>query len=484
MTRKARKSRKNKSQRRRYKIKGGAFLAAGLAKKVGSKLGSVAQRIPGLRSLPPPEKQYSIEKKGTDLNDVWQVLKFSLGAIIMSPLYIGTVLANLPLNTIHNLSGKRISERHSDAVGIQLYKYMFEGYKLDPNKMTLDVKLKDKDRFFVKPGVTIKKSTIAKCDNCQSGGGVNRGGVQRGGYMNTFKTFDEIMGFKPFNGIKGALGEMRIEKYKEEITKNVAYQRKQVLHKLRELEFEVDSIKEDFNDRKPIVKKNISNLRTEILFKCIVVCQTLIDIDNYKCKELEGEKRVTVNKDMVVVSNPYRRKDKDSSHFKMEVCFLHDNCKSECPNCTLFDNMISVYHSYARILLNILRGKNNNLYVIIDLLFTILKNSLGKKKPEIVLDKVESMKYEGTPEQIEEIIKNLSAPVKEPDPEKAEAETKTKTESKDEEPIRDPIVMFKQLICEYGIYDEIKRVFEERVKQVETDDYQKKLLLERLNSIT
>jgi hypothetical protein len=466
MTRKARKSRKNKSQRRRYKIKGGAFLAAGLAKKTGSALGAVAQRIPGLRSLPPPEKQYSIEKRGTDLNDVWQVLKFSLGAIIMSPLYIGTVLANLPLNTIHNLSGKKISERHSDAVGIQLYKYMFEGYKLDPNKMTLDVKLKDQDRFFVNPGVTIKKSTIAKCDNCQSGGGVNRGGVQRGGYMNTFKTFDEIMGFKPFNGIKGALGEMRIERYKEEITKNVAYQRKQVLHKLRVLEYEVDSIKEDFDTRKPILKKNIENLRTEILFKCIVVCQTLID----KCEEFKGKKQVTVNKDMVVVSNPYRRKDKDSSHFKMEVCFLHDNCKSECPNCALFDNMISVYHSYARILLNILRGKNNNLYVIIDLLFTILKNSLGKKKPDINLDNIESMKYEGDPKQIEEILKNLSAPVKD--------------ETKAEEPIRDPIVMFKQLICDYGIYDEIKRVFQKRVDQVKTDEHQKKLLLERLNSIT
>jgi hypothetical protein len=471
MTRKARKSRKNKSQRRRYKIKGGAFLAAGLAKKVGSKMGSVAQRIPGLRSLPPPEKQYSIEKRGTDLNDVWQVLKFSLGAIIMSPLYIGTVLANLPLNTIHNLSGKKISERHSDAVGIQLYKYMFEGYKLDPKKMTLDVKLKDQAKFFVNPGVTIKKSTIAKCDNCQSGGG-----VQRGGYMNTFKTFDEIMGFKPFNGIKGLVEEMTIEKYKEEITKNVAYQRKQVLHKLRELEFEVDSIKEDFDTRKPILKKNIENLRTEILFKCIVVCQTLID----KCEEFKGKKQVTVNKDMVVVSNPYRRKDKDSSHFKMEVCFLHDNCKSECPNCALFDNMISVYHSYARILLNILRGKNNNLYVIIDLLFAILKSALGKKKPAIDLDNFETMKYEGKPEQIEEILKNLKAPVKdttkEPDPEK--------TETKDEEPIRDPIVMFKQLICEYGIYDEIKMVFQKRVDQVKPDEHQKNLLLERLNSIT
>ena len=460
MTRKARKSRKIKSRRQRYKIKGGAFLAAGLAKKVGSKLGSLKERIPGLRALQPnPNELVDKEKKGTDLHDVFQVLKFSLGAIIMSPLYIGTVLANLPLNTIHNLSGKKINEKHSDAVGIQLYKYMFEGYKLEPEP--LSDKLQDKDRFLVKQGVTVKKNTIAKCDNCQTGGG-----VQRGGYMNTFKTFDEIMGFKPFNGIKGVLGEMRIEKYKEEITKNVAYQRKQILHKLRELEFEVDSIKEDFITRKPILKENIKNLRTEILFKCIVVCETLIK----ECVESKDNKVVTVNKDMVVVSNPYRRKDKDSSHFKMEVCFLHDNCKSQCPNCTLFDNMISVYHSYARILLNTLRGKNNNLYVVIDLLFTILKNALGKKKPEdkpiIELDKFESMKYKGTPDEIQAILDNLKAPNTTTDPE-----------------TKDPIVMFRQLICDYGIYDEIKKVFKERVEKVKSDNEQTELLLNKLNSI-
>jgi len=445
MTRKARNARKTKSKRRRYKIKGGAFLAAGLAKTVGSKLGSVAQKIPGLRTLPPPNKQYSIEKKGTDLNDVWQVLKFSLGAIIMSPLYIATVLANLPLNTIQNLTGKKIDDQHSEAIGIQLYKYMFEGYKREATDEGLVKRIADKNKFIVPDGTSIKKNVVVKCDNCKKDV-QNGGGIQRGGYMNTFKTFDEIMGFKQFNGIKGALGEMGFEKYKEEISKNVAYQNDQILHKLKELEFEVDSIKETFNDRKPELTKNIKNMKIEILFKCIIVCQTLIR----ECVEITVDKAVKINKDMVVVSNPYRRRDMTSSRFKMDVCFLHDNCKEECPNCTLFDNMKSIYNSYARILLTTLRGKNNNLYVIIELLFTILKNTLGSEKPVISLDNIDTMKYTGDTGSIE---KELT----------------------------EPIALFKKLICEYGMYEEIKKQFKLKVGRL--DEEKRKATLNKLNSI-
>ena len=450
--RKSRKSRKSKSQRRRYKIKGGAFLAAGLAKTVGSGAGSLAssvgKKLPGIRSAKIPiinEKGEKV-KTGTDLNDVKQVLKFSLGAIIMSPLYIATVLANLPLNTIHNLTGKKIDDQHSEAIGIQLYKYMFEGYKREETDEGLVKRIGDhKDNFIVPDGSSIKKNVIVKCDNCKKDP-QNGGGIQRGGYMNTLKTFDEIMGFKPFNGIKGALGEMGFEKYKEEIAKNVAYQNDQILHKLKELEFEVDSIKETFNNRKPELKKNIKNMKIEILFKCIIVCQTLID----ECVEKTDNKLVKINKDMVVVSNPYRRRDMSSSRFKMDVCFLHDNCKTECPNCTLFDNMRSIYHSYARILLTTFRGKNNNLYVIIDLLFTILKNTLGAEKPVISLDHIETMRYSGDTSSIKQ---NL----------------------------QEPIDLFKKLICEYGIYEEIKTQFKSKIGSLDSD--QRKSTLNKLNSI-
>lgn len=153
---------------------------------------------------------------------------------------------------------------------------------------------------------------------------------------------------------------------------------------------------------------------------------------------------------MVVVSNPYRRVYPDSSHFKMEVCFLNNNCKEDCENCTLFDNMVSIYHSYARILLNSLRGKTNNLYVIIDMLFNILKNGIGSEKPVINLDDTSTMKYQGSTEHIKQELEK-------------------------------PIKLFKELICEYGLYDEMKKQFIERVKKLDTES--KRLLLLKLQSI-
>lgn len=470
MTRKARKSRKNKSKVKSRRYKGGAFLATGLAKTFGSSALKMAastskassllksavdiakQRMPGLKSTGIPINETPIEpKKGTDLEDVKQVLKFSLGAIIMSPLYIATVLANMPLNTLHNLTGKRINEKHSDAIGIQLYKYMFEGYKRPIEEEGLIEKIGENPHLFHVPDGTIKKNVIVKCDNCQKSPDQKSPdqkstNIQKGGYMNTFKTFDEIMGFKPFNGIKGALGEMGFEKYKDQIAKSVAYQNEQITHKLRELEFEIDSIKDNFSKRKSELKKNIKYLKIELLFKSIVVCETLIT----DCTEKTDNIKVKVNKDLVIVSNPYRRINMDDSHFKMNVCFLYDNCKTECEKCTLFDNIISIYHSYARILLSTLRGKTNNLYVIIDLLFTILKNGLDSEKPTINLDDISSMKYSGDTTHIKEELKK-------------------------------PIELFKRLICDYGLYDGMKKEFTERVKLL--DEEQKKILLIKLQSI-
>ena len=480
MTRKARKSRKSrKTKSRRYK--GGAFLAAGLGKgllkgatagastvgdgayKVASGVAKgasfIKQKIPGLGG----KSKYSGDD--IDLKDVISVLKFSFGAIIMSPLYIATVLANMPLNTLHNLSGKRIDDAHSDAVGIQLYKYMFEGYKKGPEEKGLIERIGEhKDRFEVPKGTKVRKNIIAKCDDCQKGFEAEKpenkppdqkpenkpqvgAGIQRGGYMDTFKTFDEIMGFKPFNGVKGVLGEMGFKKYKDQIAKSVAHQNTQLTHKLREFEFEVDSIKDTFVKRKDELKGNIRNIKTELLFKSIVVCQTLIT----ECVETTVNKKVKVTKDMVVVSNPYRRVYPDSSHFKMEVCFLNNNCKEDCENCTLFDNIVSIYHSYARILLSTLRGKNNNLYVIIDMLFNILKNGIGGGKPVINLDDTSTMKYPGPTEHIKQELEK-------------------------------PIELFKALICEYGLYAEMKKKFEYRVKEMK-DPEEKRLLLLKLQSI-
>jgi len=488
MTRKARKTRKGKSKRksRRYKIKGGAFLPF-LAKAIAPtvikaasdpNLQKMAGQALGTQTVPEPETAATIANKPKfKWDDAKQVLKFSLGAILISPLYIATVLANLPLNTIHNLSNQNLDDKTSDAVGIQLYKYLFEGYTKEVSEKGLMATLNDKNKFDIPTEYNIKKSVVVKCDNCikrdksetdKPEKDKSETVVQKGGYMNTYKTFKEIIGIDPFKGkigktgidkvdnfiktatdIKiGNTGIDKVDAFTKSITEYFKSQNGQIIHKLKELEYDIDSIKDDFIQRKQNLKPYIKNLKTELLFKYIVVCQTIIN----ECKETTEPVKVKVTKDLVLVPNPYRMANEARSRFTMDVCFLKNNCKEECPNCTFFNNIVSIYHSYARILLSTLRGKTNNLYVIIDLIFTILKSAHNGVKPVIVLDDITTMKYEG---DFKDVKKSLDGPIK----------------------------LFTETICKYGMYDEMKRVFGDRVKKLDNDPDKKKLLLNNLNSI-
>ena len=493
MTRKARKSRKSKSRRyksRRYKLKGGLF--EGIAESVAKTAVNVVEKNPGLvtqlanvaqnsddnnsdtgqlaglpgagpldagqlaglagaglagagaaglleKAQPEVQKESSKDAKknpNTNIQNIGKILKFSLGSIVMSPLYIAAVLANMPLNTIHHLSGKKLSEDQSKAVGIQLYKYMFEGYK----KQDLTEIINEKN-FKYDDDLTIKKGVIVKCENCGSNAKKPESSkTQKGGYMNTLKTFKEIIGIDTFKQKPGDEG------FKKKIMKYVETQNDRIIHKLKEVEYEIDSLKLDFGGRKDELKSIIPNLKTDLLFKCIVVCNTIIT----DCKEENTSGPVTVVKDMTVILNPYRRREPKGigSAFIMDVCYLN-GCEG-CENCTLFKNIVSVYHSYARILLNILRGKANNLYVIINLLFSILKSSHGKNpKPAITLD-TSTMKYDGDFE-------------------------------KDIEMLQEPLKLFKNTICKYGMYAKMKEEFEARVKELK--DNEKSALLNDLKAI-
>ena len=73
-------------------------------------------------------------------------------------------------------------------------------------------------------------------------------------------------------------------------------------------------------------------------------------------------------------------------------------------------------------------------------------------KPVIVLDDITTMKYEG---DFKDVKKSLDGPIK----------------------------LFTETICKYGMYDEMKRVFGDRVKKLDNDPDKKKLLLNNLNSI-
>ena len=151
MTRKVRKSKLRKSKKKMFK--GGMFKAmAQTATKMAQKYApkdmldkakeakdslqqDAKDKLNDLENgkLPnenPPTSEGESTKR-TKIESLTRLIKFSLGSLIISPLYIMAVIANIPLNTLNNLSGKSFNNNKADALGVQLYKYMFEGYKKD-----------------------------------------------------------------------------------------------------------------------------------------------------------------------------------------------------------------------------------------------------------------------------------------------------------------------------------------------------------------
>ena len=470
MTRKVRKSKLRKSKikntsrkihtkrkRKHRNIKGGMF---GMAAKMASQ---AAQKY-----APQGEQTQDEPKKRTRIETLGRLLKFSLGSLIISPLYIMAVIANIPLNTLNNLSGKSFNDNKADALGIQLYKYMFEGYKkVAPEgeakeSISLEEKYKrNKEAFIVDEGLTIKGQLVTRCDSekCNA----KRGGYMKGGYMNTYKTFGEMLGTLTTN--------------------------EKVIHNLKSLEDTIDSIKNDFTGRKDEIKKMFKNLKDpDVLFKMIVVCNNLIG----KCEEsLNPDEKAHLIEDNVVVKNPYQliNKKQDflgtiTSYMNMEVCYLDSECMKSCNkcdlftniscaigmklgpecdkcNCNLFNNIITVYSAYVRILLKSFAGNSNNIYFISELLFMITRfyaNSvdldIGKNKYiiNLNLDKIDEIKYIGNFNKV----------------------TKDNMEA---------IELFKKVICKYGIYEVVKKNFKEIVDKAKKDDEELYNLKKKLFSI-
>jgi len=400
------------------RIKGGMFKKA--ANYAKSKVEQYAPKSMGQATESEPLSRTQTLSK---------LIQFSLGSLIISPFYIMAVLANLPLNTLNNLSGKSFDGNKSDAVGVQLYKYMFEGYQ----KNNIEKKVKDRPNdFIIDDGLKVKGEIVTKCDSdkCNE--------PMKGGYVNTYKSIKEMMGAMSTN--------------------------EKVMHNLKSLEDTIDSLKMNFSERKDEIKKMFKDLKDpKLMFKFIVVCNNLIG----KCEESLSDEKVHLIEDNIVVKNPFKTVDgKFSSHWNMNVCYLNPECMKSCNkcdlytsmacaigtklgpecekcSCTLFNNIVSIYHSYARILLKSFAGNSNNLYFIGDLLFMIVRyyanteDEVLEKKiypMKLNLDNIDKIRYEG----------DFSKVIREHPKE---------------------IELFKNIICKYGIYQIVKKKFIEIVAQ-------------------
>jgi hypothetical protein len=469
MTRKVRNSKRRKKQTTRIRriksktvksrIKGGAGLLklAGTAPKLNelSKLKGISQ----LKGLVNGESTETDPKTSQNrMESLGKLLNFSLSSLIISPLYIMAVIANIPLNTLNNLSGRSFDGQRTDALGLQLYKYMFEGYKKD--KIGIGQRVEEaKDKFIIDEGLTVKDDLVTRCDSDKCN--PKKGGYKmKGGYVSTYKTFKELMGAMSTD--------------------------EQVIHNLKSLEDSIDSIKMDFDSRKGEVVKMFTNLKDpKILFKFIVVSNNLIGV----CQEsFNPKEKAHLIEDNVIVKNPYQIVNENlnspwdvlSAHLNLKVCYLNPDCMKSCNkcdmltniacaigtktgvecdkcNCNLFSNIISIYNAYVRILLKSFGGNSNNLYFIIDLLFMILRFYANQENYKmnlplegLTLDNINRIGYRGDFKK----IKSEQVQV---------------------------IELFKKIICKYGIYEIVKKNFIEAVNEANDSEESKKFKSELLS---
>jgi len=441
MTRKVRKSKlrkvKRKSKRRTNRRRITKRIKGGMFQKMAEKY------IP--KGVLPPSSGPETQKISRT-ETLSKIIQFSLGSLIISPFYIMAVLANLPLNTLNNLSGKSFDKSKSDALGVQLYKYMFEGFQKNDIEKKVEQHRED---YIIDDGLKVKGQIITKCDSnaCNTPTPTPTPTPMKGGYINTYKSIKEMMGSLSTN--------------------------ESIIHNLKSLEDTIDSMKMNFNDRKDEIRKMFINLKEpRLLFKTIVVCNNLIQ----DCKVGENQ-AVRLIEDNVVVKNPFKTVDGSFwSHFRMNVCYLNSDCMKSCNkcdlltsmacsagtksveeckqcSCTLFNNMVSIYHSYVRILLKSFAGNSNNIYYISHLLFTIVRfhanevdEDLGKKEYEMFIDfdKIDKIGYKGN---FKKIIHNH----------------------------KEEIELFKNIICKYGIYEIVKENFKKVVEEARNNNELDKL---------
>ena len=101
--------------------------------------------------------------QGYLLDGIKTLFQYGALTIATAPLYLISLLANLPLNTLNNISGKRLDGVDSTIVDRQLYKYLFTGYEKKPEPLkAIDFKFPEGSRYKEK-----KESVFVECDDCR-----------------------------------------------------------------------------------------------------------------------------------------------------------------------------------------------------------------------------------------------------------------------------------------------------------------------------
>ena len=314
----------------------------------------------------------------------FDMLKYGALSILLSPIYIAAVIANLPMNTINNLSDNRLKNVEIDALSKQMYRYFFYGYK---NGKEIDY------TQFVLPGKgdTIQdKKIVIGCNTCKKTqkefrgeqfgqtAGTEKEGKMVGGKVDLNKMIQNSM------GILG--GKSKLEFNLKDTLDYVENMPKLNLARRDDLEHSIKRI----TDVKMLARL-IVLMNTLFVQNGQDLCENAINLDP-NTKTLIDSVHVTRIMNPFALMESYSQKE---NKFKIDYketsrciikhilsdTFTGDECRNKCTNCTFQNNLTTLMGNYVRLLSNVFRGSERGMITIIHLFFSMLTTYKLKYNP-------------------------------------------------------------------------------------------------------
>jgi hypothetical protein len=361
---------------------------------------NVAERVKGMALKTPSAKNVFNTVKGfkaSSLTDMFthkektgneepecsyfEMLKYGALSILLSPVYVATVLANLPMNTINNLSDNRLKEVEIDALSKQLYRYLFYGYKNSKDIDYTQFSLPDAGNIIQ------DKKIVVGCNSCKKTqrefraeqfGQTSKPAGQKGGKVDFNKMVQNSL------GILGGKSKLEFNlkdtlDYVENIPKLNYERREHLEHSIRRI-----------TDLKMMAKMLIL-MNTLFVRNGQDECENPINLS-------QGAKTVIDSVHVSRIMNPFALMESYSqkeNKFKIDYketsrciikhmlsdTFTGDECRNKCTTCTFQNNITTLMSNYMRLLSNVFRGDERGMVTIIQTFFSIMTKHKLKHDP-------------------------------------------------------------------------------------------------------
>jgi hypothetical protein len=380
------------------------------------------------------------------------MVKYGALSILLSPLYVATVIANLPMNTINNLSDNRLKKVEIDALSKQLYKYLFYGYKNGKELDYTQFKLPDETNIIQDKKIVVGCNTCKKTQlefraeqfgqKGQTGGQFQKGGQKEIQFQPVRQNGGKVDFLKMILNSMGVLGGKT--KLEFNLTDTLDY---------------VENMPKLNLARKEDLERSLQHITDiKMLARLLILMNTLFDKN--MCENainLDPNTKTVI--DSVHVSrimNPFalmeaysQKENKFKIDYKetsrciikhiMSDTFTGDECRNKCKTCTFQTNLVTLMGNYVRLLSNVFRGTDRGMITIIQLFFSMLTSYKMKKDPVEKHDLYKVLAESYITKEKEEFYKELyeiryDVPVEEFIQEN-----------------RENYEVFKKIFCDYGL---------------------------------